>query len=102
MQLLCLTSSLLSLLRLVYSIKVASDSKCFPLCGDDINDSNVTVNSWTGRDMLVCEDGQLAGPNSTVQGRKWKECLSCEVGSKAVNSSSNESDLYWVLCKLAA
>lgn len=103
MQLLCLTSSLLSLLRLVYSIEVTPNSKCFSLCANDISGgTNIAdgKNSWTIGSNVVCEDGQLAGPGSTVQGRKWKECLNCELASTAVDSPSNENELYWVLCKL--
>ena len=102
MQLLHLTTSLL-LLRLVHSIEVTPNSKCFSVCANDISSgSNIAdgKNSWTlGRDV-VCEDYQLAGPNSTVQGRKWKECLTCELNSTAVDSPSKENELYWVLCKL--
>lgn len=103
MQLLCLTTLLLSIIRLVYSIEVTPESKCSPLCADDISDPSGIANildSWTVPDMFVCEDDQLAGPNSTVQGRKWKECLNCELTSTAVDS--NEIDLNWFLCKLPA
>lgn len=102
MQLLCLTSSLLSLLCLVYSIEVTPNSKCFSLCANDISGSSKIADgkySWTIGSNVVCEDGQLAGPGSTVPGRKWKECLNCELASTAVDSPSNENELYWVLCK---
>ena len=102
MQLLCLTSSLLSLLCLVYSIEVTPNSKCFSLCANDISGSSNIADgkySWTIGSNVVCEDSQLAGPGSTVPGRKWKECLNCELASTAVDSPSNENELYWVLCK---
>lgn len=103
MQLRCLTTSLLSLLYLAHAIEVTPNSKCFSLCANDITgSSNIAVEnySWTIGSNVACEDGQLAGPNSTVQGRKWKECLTCELASTAVDSPSNENELYWVLCKL--
>lgn len=103
MQLLCLTTSLLSLLYLAHAIEVTPNSKCFSLCANDISDSSNIADgkySWTIGSNVVCEDGQLAGPSSTVQGRKWKECLTCELASTAVDSPSNENELYWVLCKL--
>lgn len=104
MLLLCLTTSLLSLLRLVHSIEVTPNSKCFSLCANEIgSEDNIAdgKHSWTVGNNVVCEDDQLAGPNSTVRGRKWKECLTCELASTAVDSPSNENELYWVLCKLA-
>lgn len=58
--------------------------------------------SYTIGEEVVCEDSQLAGPNSIVPGIKWKQCLNCELNSTAVDSLSNENDLYWVLCKLSA
>lgn len=103
MRSLYLTTSLLSLLRLVYSIEVTPNSKCFSLCANDISDSSNIADgkySWTIGKNVVCEDDQLAGSKSTVQGRKWKECLNCELASTAVDSASNENELYWVLCKL--
>lgn len=102
MQLLHLTTSLL-LLRLVLSIEVTPNSKCFPVCANDISSSSNIADgkySWTLGNNVVCEDYQLAGPNSTVEGRKWKECLTCELNSTAVDAPSKENELYWVLCKL--
>lgn len=102
MQLLHLTTSLL-LLRLVHSIEVTPNSKCFSVCANDISSSSNIADgkySWTIGSDVVCEDYQLAGPNSTVQGRKWKECLTCELNSTAVDAPSKENELYWVLCKL--
>lgn len=101
MQLLHLTPSLF-LFRLVHSIEVTPNSKCFSVCANDIS-GNVNIadpiNSWTAGSNVVCEDYELAGPNSTVKGRKWKECLTCELNSTAVDLPSRENELYWVLCK---
>lgn len=102
MELLYLAYSLLPLLCLVHSLEVTPNSKCFSFCASDISsNSNIAdrIYSWTIGSDVVCEDYKLAGPNSTVEGRKWKECLTCELASTAVDPPSNENELYWVLCK---
>lgn len=89
-------------IRFVHSIKVSPNSDCFWVCVDDIGTSDVTDKSTTkpSTDQIVCEDSQLAGPNSTVKGQKWKECLTCESSSVNLDPISGESDIYWFLCKL--
>lgn len=66
------------------------------LCRGYITDKN-TTNASTNE--VVCEDYQLAGPNSTIEGKKWKDCLTCELSSTAVDPSSGEIDIYWFICK---
>lgn len=89
------------LFRLVHSIEVTPNSKCFWVCVDDIGNSDINDKYTTkaSTDEVVCEDYQLAGPNSTVKGQKWKECLTCELSSAAVDPSSDEIDIYWFICK---
>lgn len=102
MQLHYLVFLLYHLFRLVRSIEVTPQSKCSWICVDDIGkgDKANDQSSMTVSSDVVCEDYQLAGPNSTDKGRKWKDCLTCELTSKAVDPSSNENELYWILCKL--
>lgn len=102
MYLLFLAFSLLPLLFLVHSIEVTPNSKCSSLCASDISMyGNIADGgtSWTFGSDVVCEDYTLAGPNLTVNGRKWNDCLTCELSSTAVDLPSNESEIYWVLCK---
>lgn len=92
---------LVLLIRLVHSIEVSPNSKCFRVCVDDIGSSNITdkYSTTQSTDQVVCEDYQLIGPNPTAKGKKWKDCLTCELSSGAVDASSGESDIYWFICK---
>ena len=94
---------LLFLFRLVQTLEVTPNSGCSPLCDENIsNGANFgdDGNSYTlGRDV-ICDDYELDGANSTVRGRKWKSCLTCEINSTATDSHTNQNEVYWVLCTL--
>jgi len=49
---------------------------------------------------LVCNDWELAGVNSTIKGRKFKECLTCESKSTSFDANSTENYVYWFLCNI--
>lgn len=65
------------LFRLVHSIEVAPNSKYFWVCVEDILNSDRTDKNTTNASTneVVCEDYQLAGPNSTVEGKKVEGLL---------------------------
>lgn len=91
----------LLLLCLVHAIEVTPNSECSSLCDNNIsNDSDPgdDANSFTlGRDV-VCNDYEYDGPNSTVAGRKFKNCLTCELNSTATDAKTHQNEAYWVLC----
>ena len=76
MQLLCLTTSFLSLLPLVYSFEVTPNSKCYSLFANDINigsDISNENSSWASGENFKCEDGELSGPDSVGTDRSFYE-----------------------------
>lgn len=80
-------------------------SKCSSLCIDNVKaDPDDGRASTTNTSMLICKDWELDGPNSTVTGRKWNDCLSCESSSNATDQNlsrgNQENDVYWFLCEL--
>jgi hypothetical protein len=55
------------------------------------------LSSTSGND-LVCSDGGY----NTVTGQTFQNCINCEISSTFVDSTSQESDLQWLLCKLSS
>lgn len=95
-----LATSLL-LLRLSRAVEVTPNSPCSSLCDNSIsNDSDPgdDANSFTVGKNVVCNDYEYDGPNSTAPGRKFKDCLNCELNSTATDSKTNQNEAYWVLC----
>lgn len=96
-----LATSLL-LLRLIHAVEVTPNSECSSLCDDNISgqsDPGADSNSHTVSSDVVCNDYEYDGPNSTVPGRKFKDCLTCELNSTATDSKTNQNEAYWVLCE---
>lgn len=94
-----LATSLL-LLRLSRAVEVTPNSPCSSLCDNSIsNDSDPgdDANSFTVGKNVVCNDYEYDGPNSTAPGRKFKDCLNCELNSTATDSKTNQNEAYWVL-----
>ena len=82
---------------LTTSIEVSPDSECSSLCDNNPSDSVYDPSlSKTYTDELVCYDWELAGPNSTTAGRKWKDCLQCE--SQTAHSFGGSNQVYWFSC----
>ena len=95
-------TSLLILLSLTgaHALEVTGGSVCGPACIDDISENpNFSSSSHTISGDLVCDDWELDGPNSTVRGRKWKDCQGCLSTSTAQNEADKENDVYWFLCR---
>lgn len=88
-------------IRFVHSVEVTPNSNCFWVCVDDIGTSDITDKFTTkaSTDQIVCGDYQLSGQNSTAKGKKWRECLTCELSSGSVDPFSGESDILWIICK---
>lgn len=81
------------------ALEVTPNSPCASLClNDNQANPNNGNNSWTIATDTVCDDWELAGPTSTIKGRKWKDCLGCEKDSTATDAESNENEVYWFLC----
>lgn len=96
-----LATSLLLLLRLIQAVEVTPNSKCSSLCDNNIAngaDPGDDANSFTVASDVVCGDDQYDGPNSTAAGRKFKDCLNCELNSTATDAKTKQNEAYWVLC----
>lgn len=92
-----LATSLL-LLRLARAVEVTPNSPCSSLCDNFIsNDSDPgdDRNSFTLGKDVVCNDYEYV---STASGRKFKDCLKCELNSTATDSKTHQNEAYWVLC----
>ncbi|MCJ1422334.1 hypothetical protein MMC29_000214 [Sticta canariensis] len=90
----------LLLLRLIHAVEVTPNSECSPLCDNFIsNDSDPGDDrtSFTLTGDVVCNDDEYDGPNSTVPGRKFKDCLTCELKSTAIDKKTKQNEAYWVL-----
>ncbi|MCJ1471116.1 hypothetical protein MMC07_009764 [Pseudocyphellaria aurata] len=77
----------------IHAIEVSPNSNCSSLCVDSaINDPGTGDSSHTVSDDLVCDDDEFS---STVVGRKFKECMICELNS--TKAYVNENDAYWLM-----
>lgn len=86
-------------IAVAHALEVTPNSPCASLCLNNIQDNpNNGDASWTVAPDTVCDDWEFEGPDSTVRGRKWKECLLCEQTSTAIDKESNENEVYWFLC----
>lgn len=91
----------LLLLRLIYAVEVTPNSDCSSLCDNNISngaDQGDDAISFTLGTDVVCYDEEYDGPNSTVAGRKFKDCLTCELSSTATDAKTRQNEAYWVLC----
>lgn len=73
-----------------FSLRVASGSPCWDVCSDS------SPKNTTGDD-IVCRDSMYV---DTRAGRRFQECVSCELESTHVLKRYDESDVEWGLCKL--
>lgn len=96
----CLSWTLaILLIRTAQALEVTPNSPCSPFCMDRAaNDPWQDGSSQTMSFDLICEDWEFEGPNSTVKGRKWKDCLECEETSKAIDAATRQNEVYWLLC----
>ncbi|MCJ1470510.1 hypothetical protein MMC07_009156 [Pseudocyphellaria aurata] len=68
----------------VHAIEMTPNSECSFLCDDSAKgDPGSRTSSHTTSDDLVCEDDEFS---PTVVGRKFKECLICELNSTAATN----------------
>lgn len=87
-------------IKCIQGTEVAPGSNCSSLCIDQIGaDESSPYTSTTMGNMLVCNDWELAGPNATATGEKWRSCLGCESTSAYYDPVSRENDVYWFLRK---
>ncbi|MCJ1464971.1 hypothetical protein MMC07_003586 [Pseudocyphellaria aurata] len=90
----------LVLLRAIHAVEVTPNSECSSLCDNNVsngNDPSLDQSSFTIGSNVVCDDDEYDGPNSTVPGRKFKDCLTCELSSTANDAKTNQNEAYWVL-----
>lgn len=81
------------------AIEVTPSSNCSPLCLNNILENPALKEPSSTQEWdLVCDDSELDGPDSTVRGRRWKECLTCQRTSTEQDSGTRENDVYWFLC----
>lgn len=87
------------LISAAQALEVTPNSPCSPFCLNNIQDNPKDYDvSFTIAPDVICEDWELDGPNATVKGRKWVDCLNCEKTSTIVDKRSLENDVYWFLC----
>ncbi|MCJ1463389.1 hypothetical protein MMC07_001996, partial [Pseudocyphellaria aurata] len=79
----------------VHAIEVTPNSNCSSLCDDSASsDPGKADSSTTNSNELVCDDDEFS---STVVGRKFKECLICELNSTVSGILPNENDINWLI-----
>lgn len=71
------------------SLRVSSGSPCWDTC-------SVPSTNTTGDD-IVCRDFMYS---DTRVGRRFEECVSCELESTHFLKRYDESDVEWALCKM--
>ncbi|MCJ1466587.1 hypothetical protein MMC07_005207 [Pseudocyphellaria aurata] len=79
----------------IHAIEVDPSSGCSFLCDDNATDNpKLGDSSHTISDDLVCNDDEFS---STVVGRKFKECLICELNNATVDTATypEENYAYW-------
>lgn len=85
MHLLTLSTSFAVLAGVGQAIRTVPSSPCAAKCGDITN---------TTSSEIVCKDADYG----TATGQVFAECITCQLGSNATDSSSGDSDLKWLLC----
>lgn len=75
------------LLQEVSAVRFTPFSPCADVCGGMIRNT-------TGSDV-VCHDDQF---DTTPEGRRFRDCVSCELQSTFYDVSHDESDVKWGLC----
>ena len=80
-----------------YSYCVDKNSTCLDLCKGDQPYSGAYTDTYPWD--IVCNDWELVGPDSTMLGRKFRSCLSCEKTSSSYDPSTKIGDVWWMLCR---
>lgn len=74
----------------VLALHVVPGSNCTVLCSDRIGDfSNTTTED------ITCYDKDY---NSTDVGKRFQDCVACELQSETFEHGSGQTDLGWALC----
>lgn len=83
------------------AIEVTPNLNCSSICVNKPGaDPQYDNSSWAKTDGVTCDDWEYVGPDLTSSGQKWKDCLSCEQNSKAIDAKTEQNDVYWYLCAL--
>lgn len=81
------------------TIEVTPNSNCSSLCiNAPTADPGLDRSSLTLTSGVICNDAEYVGSAQTPGGRKWNDCLSCELNSTATDAKTGQNDLYWLLC----
>ncbi|MCJ1469433.1 hypothetical protein MMC07_008066 [Pseudocyphellaria aurata] len=84
-----------------YALEVTPNSACSSFCDDSARDKvGSPASSGTESSDLVCHDDEFEGSNSTVIGRKFTDCLTCELSSNRTDSHYQENDVFWALSNM--
>ena len=86
------------IISLVLSLNVGHISALFVVPGSNCTaacSSSLTAFSTNGSDV-VCHDTDY---NSTAVGEAFRECISCEIQSPALNTYTVQTDIGWALCE---
>ena len=94
----CTLAVLLLLISAARAIEVTPNSLCATLCNNYYFSDPSVDHSWTLSPDVPCDDWEIVGSDSTIRGRKWKNCLSCESTSNATDAKTQQNDVYWMLC----
>jgi hypothetical protein len=71
----------------VGAIRTVPSSQCAAICGD----TSVTKGS-----DIVCSDSDYANTNA---GKVFASCITCQMNSTAVDLTTGDTDLKWMLCE---
>ncbi|KAF3480899.1 uncharacterized protein GIQ15_06246 [Arthroderma uncinatum] len=77
------------LLQVVSGLRVTPRSPCSSVCGANLTET-------TGDD-IVCHDPEF---NTTAVGRRFRDCVSCELQSTFYDTALDETDVKWGLYNL--
>lgn len=80
--------SLLLLLSSASALRVVPGSSCTAAC----TKANITYGNITCYDQAY---------SSTVAGRAFKDCVTCELDTITLDHNTNQTDLGWALCTKA-
>lgn len=83
------TTLLLGFLQTVFGFGHVPNSPCSSVCSG--NPQNTLEND------VVCLDHDYF---NTTDGEAYRKCVACELGSTAVDTANNQSDVEWALCML--
>ena len=85
-------ASLIWIFQPVLALHVVPGSNCTALCLDQTASSNATVLTVN---ELVCHDKEY---DSTDVGKRFEECVACEIQSETFDHETGQTDVGWALC----